>query len=268
MNSGSICSEMSLYTKSQKKMEIKNSFPSTVIAESKKYRTVDYGKFSIVSETLYSSVRPYHFLQIGRILKRIFKNPKFIVDACAHIGGSTINLANIFPTAKLISIEIKKTVFNTLKKNISTFGLQKRIMPVNENCIPFMKKLSNVKRIKPDFINIDPPWGGPSYTNIKKFMLTLDNTIGKRIPLYDIINDIFARNNTTFVTFKAPNNFDMDLFKEKVTGSIRLYPIYNKSPNEKSKKSSSKKNLTKSKKPGQRKIVYYYVIIKKICKTI
>lgn len=251
-------------TTKRRRTEAKNTFPAAVITDSKKYRTVDYGKFSIVKETLYSSVRPYHFLQIGRILKRIFKNPKLIVDACAHIGGSTINLAHIFPTAKLVSIELKKAVFNTLKKNISTFGFQKRILPVNENCIPFMKKTTS--RTKPDFINLDPPWGGPSYTKVKKLMLTLSNTTGRKVPLYDIINDIFSRNTTTFVTFKAPNNFDMDMFKKKVTGTIRVYPVYNKPPTQKrssKKKTSKTKTPPKSKKPRARKTVYYYVIIKK-----
>jgi 23S rRNA G2069 N7-methylase RlmK/C1962 C5-methylase RlmI len=190
----------------------------------------------------------------------IFKQPKLIVDACAHIGGSTINLANIFPTAKVVSIELKKTVFNTLKKNISAFGFQKRILPVNENCIPFMKKMTS--RIKPDFINLDPPWGGPSYTKIRKLMLTLSNTTGRSIPIYDIINDIFARNTTTFVTFKAPNNFDMDMFRKKVTGTIRIYPVYNKPPQKQPSKKTSKTTTT-SKKPSTRKTVYYYVIIKK-----
>jgi 16S rRNA G966 N2-methylase RsmD len=225
-------------------------FPVIVIADSKKYRTVDYSKFTIVKETMYSSVRPYHFLQIGRILKMIFKQPRLIVDSCAHIGVSTINLAYIFPTAKVVSVELKKTVFNTLKKNISAFGLQRRILPVNENCIPFMKKITST--VKPNFINLDPPWGGPKYAKVKKLMLTLSNTTGRSVPIYDIINDIFARNTTMFVTFKAPNNFDMVMFKKKVTGTIRVYPVYNKPPQKQS-----------SKKTSVRKTVYYYVIIKK-----
>ena len=241
-------------TTKSRKTEEKNMFPTTVIIDSKKYRTVDYSKFTIVKETLYSSVRPYHFLQIGRILKRIFKKPKLIVDACAHIGCSTINLAHIFPTAKVVSIELKKTVFNILKKNISAFGLQKRILSVNENCIPFMKKMT--LRTKPDFIHLDPPWGGHSYTKVKKLMLTLSNTTGRDIPIYDIINDIFARNTTTFVTFKAPNNFDMYLFKAKIKGTLRVYPIYNK-------QLPQKKPEMKTKKPVVRKTAYCYVIVKK-----
>ena len=258
-------------TSNSRNMEAKNMFPVAVIADSKKYRTVDYSKFTIVEETIYSSVRPYHFLQIGRILKTIFKNPKLIVDACAHIGGSTINLSHIFPTSKVVSIELKKTVFNTLKKNIVAFGFQKRILPVNDNCIPFMKKM--MPKTSPDFINLDPPWGGPSYTKVKRLMLTLSNTTGREVPIYDIINDIFTRNTTNFVTFKAPNNFDMSMFKKKVMGTMRVYPIYNiplpqkqppkKTSETKTKKPSKIKKSTSSKKPRSRKTVYYYVIMKK-----
>jgi 16S rRNA G966 N2-methylase RsmD len=245
-----------------RKTEAKKVFPADIITDSKKYRTADYGRFTIVKETLYSSVKPYHFLQIGKILKRIFRNPKLIVDACAHIGGSTINLAHIFPTTKVISIEIKKTVFDTLKKNISAFGFQKRILPVNENCIPFIKKMT--LKTKPDFINLDPPWGGPSYTKVKKLMLTLSNTTGRSVPIYDIINDIFEYNTTMFVTFKAPNNFDMDMFKNKVMGTIRVYPVYNKPPQKQlSNKTSKTKTSTSSKKHSARKTAYCYVLIKK-----
>jgi hypothetical protein len=120
-------------------------------------------------------------------------------------------------------------------------------------------------RTKPDFINLDPPWGGPGYTKVKNLMLTLSNTTGRSVPIYDIITDIFARNTTTFVTFKSPNNFDMGMFKKKVTGTISVYPVYNKPPQKQSstKKTPKIKTSTKSKKLRARKTVYYYVIIKK-----
>lgn len=248
-------------------------FPSAIIEDSKKFRTVDYSKFSIVKETLYSSVRPYHFLQIGGILKRVFKKPKLIIDTCAHIGGSTINMAHVFPSTQFVSIELKKSVYNVLCKNIVTFGYQKKVMAVNENCIPFLKKMTS--RTKPDFINFDPPWGGPKYTKVKKLMLCLNNTTGRSVPLYDIINDVFSRNTTNFVTFKAPNNFDMDLFNKHIKGTVRIYPIYNTplppvkklSKKGKSPKQSTKK-ITKTAKSSTKKVkarrtVYYYIIVKK-----
>lgn len=240
-----------------------NKFPTAIILDSRKYRTVDYSKFLTVEETLYSSVRPYHFLQIGRILRRVFKKPKLIVDTCAHIGGSTINMAHIYPSTRFISVELKKSVFNVLNKNIHNFEYTKRIMAVNENCIPFLKKMTT--RVKPDFINFDPPWGGPRYYKIKKLMLTLNNTFGRSVPLYDIINDVFIKNITDFSTFKAPKNFDMDLFKKNIKGTVHVYPIYN-NPLPATKLNvpkNSKKNSVKKHETGKRRPIYYYVIVKK-----
>jgi 16S rRNA G966 N2-methylase RsmD len=268
---------MSFNTKQQKLLRFNTSFSNTVINDSNKHKTVDYSKFAIVKETVYSSVRPYHFLQIGRILKRLFKNPKIIVDLCSHIGCSTINLAHIFPMSKLVGVELKKTIFKVLENNIKEFEYQNRITAVNENCIPFLKKML-ANKIKPDFISMDPPWGGPGYSNIKKLMLTLNNTAGRSLPIYEIINNIFERDLTSFVTFKAPNNFDMDLFKDNVNGTIKIYPIYNKpvdtvrplnirddkKPINKSKKTSSKKKTSTGKTLNDRKTVYNYVVIKKL----
>lgn len=220
-----------------------DQFCKQIIEESRIHKTVDYGKFIVVKETSYSSVRPYHFLQIGKILKRIFKKPKIAIDMCAHIGGSTINIAHLFPNVKIISVELRKSVFNTLRKNVLTFGYQKRISLVNDNCISFLKKISP-KKIKIDFIHIDPPWGGPGYTRVKKLMLTLNNTSGRIVPIYETINDIFELCITKFITFKAPVNFDMSLFKKSVNGTIRIYPIYCK--------------------PRSNSVIYNYVIVKKI----
>ena len=249
-------------------------FTNDVITDSKRLKTVDYSKFRIVRETMYSSVRPYHFIQIEKILKCIFDDPKLIIDACAHIGGSTINMANTFHSSKLISVEIQKNVFRLLRKNITSFGYQGRVIPVNSNCIPFFKKIHTYEKNKPDFINIDPPWGGPAYTKIKKLMLTLNDISGVPVQLYDIINDIFLRDITEFVTFKAPVNFDMSLFKKEITGIVMVYPIYNE-PRYIEKKATSmyrgktlirKKGILyvkTSKKKCTRRIAYYYVVVKK-----
>lgn len=215
-------------------------FPDHVVNDSKLFRVVDYSLFLINDESLYSSVLPYHFYQISKIIKRFIKSPKFIIDANAHIGGSTINMANIFPTAKIISIELKKSTFNLLKKNISIFKC-KKVIAINDNCIPFFKKLSC--RIKPDFINLDPPWGGPGYNNQRKIMLTLKNTSGNDIPIYNIINYLFSKGLTKIVTFKAPNNFDLVEFKKHIQGKILSYSIY-------------------TRKSSKSRVIYKYMIIK------
>ena len=240
-----------------------NMFSRAVITNSKKYRTANYAKFTTVNESSYSSVMPYPFLQIGRILKKIFKNPKVIIDACAHIGGSSINIARIFPTSKIISVELKKSVFNVLKKNIEAFGYQKRIIPIHNNCIPFFKKITRKKKVHADFVNIDPPWGGPGYIKIKKLMLYLYNTADRKVPIYELINDIFIRNVAPCVTFKAPHNFNMPLFKRYIEGIVQIYPIYNKPKPSCSKIDTAKKGTSRKPPRRKRKIVYYYVVVVK-----
>jgi hypothetical protein len=224
----------------------KNAFPDSVIKDSMVYGTINYARLLTVEETVYSSVLPYHFSQINKILKHVFKSPKLIIDACAHIGGSTLNIASSFPNAKIISVELITHVFNKLVVNINELDFKNQVCPVNENCISYIKKL----KCKPDFINLDPPWGGPGYSKIKNHMLTLDNTAGTSIPIWSFINDIFTRKITRHVTFKAPINFDMGMFIEKVNGNVRRYGIQNAPP-----------NLLTNSKSSKRSCVYYYVIV-------
>lgn len=220
-------------------------FPINMIDESREYTMSDYSKFKTVRESAYSSVRPYHFHQIGKILKRVFGSPRLILDICAHIGCSTVNMSRLYPTARFISVEINKRVYNVLCDNIHTFKLKSRVTPVHGNGIPFIKRMGG-SRVKADFVTLDPPWGGPSYTKRSNLMLALQNTNGTYVSIYDIINDIFVRNVSDTCVFKAPINFDIKTFKTNIHGSVKTYPVYN--------------ILTKAKK--KRKISYFYVIVK------
>lgn len=215
-------------------------FSLDIIEESVIYNTINYANFVVVAESVYSSVRPFHFIQINKILHKHFKNPRFIIDATSHIGGSLVNMMMGFPRTRFMGIELKKNTYNALVTNVKTFGISTRVSLWNANCIPVLKKLSGKCRVKPEFINYDPPWGGPGYTRIKKLMLSLKNTTGRNVPLYEIINDTFARKLTKYATFKAPVNFDMEKFKAKVHGKCSSYII----------KSSNKKPA------------YYYMVVK------
>lgn len=223
----------------------KMRFTASIQKEAKEYKTADYSKFVVVKESAYSSVQPYHFYQIGKILKRTFLRPRLIIDICAHIGCSTINMCSIYPNTRFMSVEIKKGVYKVLCENIKTFRLKSRVAAIHDNGIPFIKKIG-ARRVKADFVNIDPPWGGPSYSRAKSMMLSLSNTSGKPIPIYTIINDMFSRGVTDFAVFKAPINFDIKLFKSEIRGSVKTYPIYN----------------TIFKRSKRRKISYFYVIVK------
>ena len=207
------------------------SFPRGIVDDSRIYGTSDYSLLVAVKGTSFSSERPYHYYQIAKIIRRLFKDPKLIIDACSHIGCSTLNMATTYPTVKIVSIEIKKSVHDALLLNVAASGFSRRIRVVHDNCIPYLKKLD--EDIKPDFINFDPPWGGPSYIKHKKIMLTLCNTVGRAVPIYDIFIELFEKEVTEAMTIKAPINFDMVLFVEKMGRGveIRVYEIY-EGPNE------------------------------------
>lgn len=50
-------------------------------------------------------------------------NPKYIVDAGANIGLSAIWLANKFPDARIICLEVEKDNFEVLKRNVAPYPL-------------------------------------------------------------------------------------------------------------------------------------------------
>ena len=55
-----------------------------------------------------------------------------IVDLGAHIGDSSIWLANRFQPRKLLAVEMDTDTYNILKKNISLNNLDKEIIPLNK----------------------------------------------------------------------------------------------------------------------------------------
>jgi hypothetical protein len=150
-------------------------------------------------------------------------------------------MAKLYPSAKLLGIELQRKVFRILEENVATFKYSRRVGLINGNCIPFLKR--NI-RVKPAFINFDPPWGGPDYARRRNIMLYLSNTNNTRIPLYDVFNNVFAQGVTNFITFKAPFNFDMRTFKARVRGAVMSYPIRDK--------------------PNGKKVIYQYVVIEKV----
>ena len=201
-------------------------FPKGIIDDSRIYGTSDYSRLKTVKGTSFSSERPYHYYQIAKILRRLFRDPKLIIDACSHIGCSALNMATTYPAARVVGIEVKKSVYDALLLNVAASGLHRRVSIVHDNCIPYLKKLEG--GVRPDFVNIDPPWGGPSYIRQKRMMLTLCNTAGRAVPIYEIILDLFERGVTEAVTFKAPVNFDMEVFVENVgkRGDLKVYAIH------------------------------------------
>lgn len=59
-------------------------------------------------------------------------NVDTIVDLGAHIGDSSIWLANRFHPKKILAVEMDSDTYNILKKNIDLNNLDKKIIPLNK----------------------------------------------------------------------------------------------------------------------------------------
>lgn len=68
--------------------------------------------------------------ELGDLIKKVLKPGDVFVDIGANIGYFSLLAANYQPTAKIISIEPAKSVFEKLKGNISVNNFQ-NIIPVN-----------------------------------------------------------------------------------------------------------------------------------------
>jgi 16S rRNA G966 N2-methylase RsmD len=198
-------------------------FKKHVISASQKYdcNGMDYSQFTTVDESAYSSLMPWQCEQVAKFLTKHFQNPKLIIDANGHIGVDTIYMSHLYPDAKIISIELNKSTFSILQKNVREFKKEQYITCINGDSVVFLdilgkhsnkKEQTSIKLIQKqlpaDFIFFDPPWGGKSYSANNKMMLYLS-----KIPIYQIINDNLGEITST-VVLKVPNNFDFNTFKK------------------------------------------------------
>ena len=199
-------------------------FPDWIISESNRLGCIDYSLFRISPETIYSCLMPYQISQVSKIFLEAIQSPKNIVDATAHIGCDTINLARIYPKSEIIAIEKNNENYNLLVKNVNTFVKNKT--KISLGCkIPI---LANIKTLHGDSIEIltqssevydliylDPPWGGPEYYKQNKLKLIMS---GKDIQ--DIIKDLKAK----VIVLKAPVNFDIERFLIDYPNTV-VFPI-------------------------------------------
>jgi 16S rRNA G966 N2-methylase RsmD len=180
-------------------------------------------KLECLDSTRYSSLLPYQAPQVKKILLKYFPDQELnynIIDATSHIGCDSINLLALFPKCNLTSIEIDKSAFSCLEKNMSIIikkyynndeMARKRIKLINNDCIVYLKRLSyeiNIESITHSMIDIlyfDPPWGGKAYVKEKKKCIYLND-----INICNIIVECFNNLNIGKIILKAPKNFDFD----------------------------------------------------------
>ena len=86
-------------------------------------------------------------------------SPLFLWDMFGGIGTDSINLSQYF---NIVTTENDKEIFGFLEENIKSFKLD-NINLIHDNC------LRGLKRISPDIIYFDPPWGDSWRNKIKNF---------------------------------------------------------------------------------------------------
>lgn len=115
-----------------------------------------------------------------------------VVDAFCGIGGNAIAFAEVCPVVYAIDIDAAR--LGMARNNAAVYG-RRNIEFINGN---FLEIAPNYKA---DAVFLDPPWGGPSYSNKPQFLLT------------DFIPDGELLLRTAFqhyarVVLRVPVNFD------------------------------------------------------------
>jgi 16S rRNA G966 N2-methylase RsmD len=177
--------------------------------------------FKSVEETFYSVAGPYQTNQEIKVFRSLFKHkqPKEIIDATAHVGVDSLTLAYSFPKAHVTSVERNPDVYKLLRENIEELGYSthknghNRVTAVNMSADIYLENLNqNV-----DLIYMDPPWGGRGYVAASDLPLH-DESGNPSIPLSKVVN--LALKKTELLVLKAPYNFKVNEFGEKINGKI------------------------------------------------
>jgi hypothetical protein len=181
-------------------------FPENIISGSQRApESVNYGLFEVVDASRYSSIMPWHLEQVNAALRQEIPNPRTILEACAHIGAGTVNLARVYPNAQITAVEIEPAVFERLNRNLQTF-VPGRVKTILADCTEVVKHTPPV-----DVVYLAPPWGGPGYEKQTKLMLYLSNA-----PITDLVVQLFANKQVGTVVIEVPFNFDFDSFNQGI----------------------------------------------------
>lgn len=185
---------------------LKYFFNENIISRVKKLKML---KFDNVS---YYSLTPYKYSNEIIEIISTYMDPKKseIVDACACIGGDTINFCKSFKN--VIAIEIDKTRYEYLNNNLNCFDIT-NCTTINNDCHEI------IKNINTDIIYYDLPWNGKKYKNKKQMKLYLG-----KLSLESLC--IINYNRTKMICLKIPNNYDIEDMKKQLS-ILYVIDIYN-----------------------------------------
>ena len=200
-------------------------FPDWVIDMSHKYsdQVVDYSKFKILKESIYSSELPFHIANWKSILEENIKNLQSTdnlvwgLNMTTNIGGFDINMVNHYKNLHITALELDKCTYNALKHNVAEFKMKNNIHPKHIDSVKYLDTINTKKKY--DFVYLDPPWGGVDYIKQDQISLSLSD-----IDIHDIVDRVFEKKVSNLVFLKGPVNFEYNSDKYKVDQVMFLTP--------------------------------------------
>jgi len=161
---------------------------------------MDYTKLKITKEGEYSVTRRRDAERILGVMKAVLKDirNKSITDATGCVGGDTIHFGYTFQ--KVDSIELNPQNFESLRNNVSVYGLK--------NVTLHQGDATTLFNWKTDVLYVDPPWGGPAYRDSKNLDLFMSD---KRVDSW-LEEVLLRKNRPNYIILKLPQNFNFSRF--------------------------------------------------------
>ncbi|KAK9098170.1 hypothetical protein Syun_025215 [Stephania yunnanensis] len=136
---------------------------------------------------------------------------RVVIDGFTGVGGNAIQFARMH--CKVVAIDIDPRKIELALNNAKIYGVEGQIDFVVGD---FLQRASSLKA---DVVFLSPPWGGPSYKNVKKFTLDLL----KPKDGYSIFQ--IARKITPNIIMFLPRNVDLRQVKELAWLSNPTLPL-------------------------------------------
>lgn len=168
----------------------------------------------------FSSTMPSQAAQVNRILRALFYDPKSrcagnrgqLLDMTAHIGVDTLNTALAFPGAKMTAVEIDPLTAEVCRRNVRELGFEGRVDVITGDSVE-LSRSGGLTRA--DLANVDPPWGGPEYYKLDKYIPEMSGQ-----PFTDVVASLLADGTALAVASKLPKNTDEEKFIEGVREKV------------------------------------------------
>lgn len=150
--------------------------------------------------SIYSVTRPETAVLITNILLEELGTPEAVItDAFANVGGMTIALASVFK--KVNACELEPLHCKYLKHNLAKYGLLSKTKVYCGDVLLNIRKLGYQ-----DAIFLDPPWGGPSYKDARRFRFPL---INQKHHIARIMIDLMKIEGVKLVVLLCPSSIDL-----------------------------------------------------------